>query len=99
MRILLIDDQREKKDVDLRITQVERRYAQGLYALENEGPWDILYLDHDLMSFNQRGEMTGYDIMCWLERNPEYLPGKIELVTSNPAGRQRMQQVIDKLYE
>lgn len=94
MRTLLIDDLR-----NLDVTQTERKYFQGIMALQDDGPWDILYLDHDLASFYQRGEMTGYNVMCWLEKNPQYLPKEIILVTSNPVGRQRMQQVIDKLYK
>ena len=57
--------------------------------------WEVLYLDHDL----GEGCITGYDILCWLEENPEYLPKRIELVTDNPVGRKRMQQVLDKLYK
>ncbi len=94
MRTLLIDDMRT-----MDVTQTERKYYPGICALRDDGPWDVLYLDHDLSSFYQRGEMTGYNIMCWLEEHQEYLPKKIVLVTSNPAGRQRMQQVIDKLYK
>lgn len=93
MRTLLIDDERT-----MDVTQIERRYAQGIYALENEGPWDILYLDHDLAGTYQRGEVTGYTIMCWLEKNPQFLPGKIICVSSNPPGRARIEQVIRKLY-
>jgi len=93
-RSLMIDDCRDSKaDV------IARNYFEGLRLLEKFGPWDILYLDHDLASFDKKGrEKTGYDIICWLERNPAYLPGRIFLVTSNPVGRAKMQTVIDKLY-
>jgi len=93
MRYLLIDDLRE-----VGADYTARTYADGIDALR-KGGWDVLYLDHDLGCFDESGrEQTGYDIMCWLEANPEFLPGKIVLVTSNPSGRQKMQQVVDKLY-
>lgn len=56
--------------------------------------WDMVYLDHDL-----GGEQTGYDIMCWLEANPVYLPKEIVIITSNPVGRQRMEVVRKRLYD
>lgn len=55
----------------------------------------MLCLDHDL---GNATEKTGYDVICFLEENTHFLPKEIFLVTSNPVGRQRMQQVIDKLY-
>lgn len=69
-----------------------RTYAEGIAALQATY-WDTLYLDHDLGE-----EKTGYDVMCFLEANPDRLPGKIKLVTSNPVGRERMEVVIRKLY-
>jgi len=58
-----------------------------------------LYLDHDLASFEGDKEKTGYDVICWLEENTEYLPiHGIYCVSSNPVGRSRINQVIDKLY-
>jgi len=92
MRKLLIDDMRNIQDA-----RVARTYADGIAALKNEGPWDTLYLDHDLGE--EIPSHTGYGIMCWLEANPEYLPGEIILVTSNPVGRSKMQVVINRLYE
>jgi hypothetical protein len=95
MKILLIDDQR-----DIKANRVARNYDQGIAALKSE-KWDILYLDHDLgdFSYGDDKEKTGYDIMLFLEEFQEYLPGKIEIVSSNPVGRNKMQTVINKLYE
>jgi hypothetical protein len=91
MRTLLIDDLR---DIDADV--VARTFKAGIEALKSQR-FDVLYLDHDL---GDEGvpEKTGYDVINFLEANPEYLPGKIVLVTSNPVGRQKMQVVIDKLY-
>lgn len=76
--------------------RVARTFEDGIKALTNEGPWDVLYLDHDLGE--EAPNNTGYGVMCFLEANTEYLPGRIELVTSNPVGREKMRVVIEKLY-
>lgn len=102
MRVLLIDDTRmeDAPNIMRRIDLIARNFISGKDALVKMGPWDLLLLDHDLNSFDPTGrEWTGYDIMRLLEDFPEYLPGKIEIVSSNPVGRQRMQVVIDKLYK
>ena len=91
MRTLLIDDLR-----DIKADVIARTFDEGINALTNDGPFDILYLDHDLG--DPTPSKTGYDVMCFLEANLELLPKKIVLVTSNPVGRQKMQVVIDKLY-
>jgi hypothetical protein len=83
---------------DIKADRVARTDADGIDALEKEGPWDILYLDHDLGFTDAGDEMTGYNVMCWLEANPQFKPGRIEIVSSNPVGRARMQVVIDRLY-
>jgi len=91
---LLIDDTRHIDGA-----HIVRTYNDGIAALASQ-KWDILYLDHDLADFSgpDGREMTGYDVMCWIEANPEHLPGKIIIVSSNASGRPRMQMVINKLY-
>jgi len=91
---LLIDDLRK-----LNVERTARSYNAGIEALA-ERHWDVLYLDHDLGDFSgpEGRERTGYDVMCWLEANTEHLPSKIVIVSANSVGRQRMTQVIDKLY-
>jgi hypothetical protein len=76
-------------------------YDAGLFALKFHGPWDVLYLDHDLGESDPH--KTGYGIMNYLESiedvvKPLLLPKKIVLVTSNPVGRRQMQVVVDRLY-
>lgn len=93
-RSLLIDDARE-----LGTTKTARDYFEGIRLLKEEGPWDILYLDHDLACFRDGKEYTGYSVICWLEENPQYLPGEICCVSSNPVGRNRIIEVAKKLYE
>jgi len=100
--VLLIDDARDEghKKIHRRVDIIARNYWTGIECLKLR-KWDLLLLDHDLNSFEDIAdattEKTGYDIMCFLEQNPEYLPKKIELVTSNPAGRKNMQLAIDAI--
>lgn len=95
MRILGIDDTRELSEANV----LARNYKEGIKQLELNGPWDLLLLDHDLASFDENGkENTGYDIVCWLEENKQYLPKKIECVSANPVGRARITLVINALY-
>jgi hypothetical protein len=103
-RILMIDDTRDELDVSCRLDLIARNFWAGRDALKLMGPWDLLYLDHDLNSFsndapNGSSEWTGYDIMRFLEENPQFLPGNIRCISSNPPGRQRIEMVIKKLYE
>ncbi len=97
MRVLLIDDLR-----NIKADRVARTFEDGLKALAEEGPWDLLYLDHDLGDENPKH--TGYGIMCFLEEqaflgNRHLLPAVIRKVTSNPVGWNNIQLVIDNLYK
>lgn len=61
-------------------------------------------LDHDLSEKatlgNWRGEKTGYDVVLFLEQNPQLWPKDgVKVHSMNPAGRERMQAVIDKYYK
>lgn len=96
-RHLLIDDCR-----NLGIEYVARTYDAGIEMLKM-GEWDMLWLDHDLGAirkcYSDRDyELTGYDILCWLEEHPEYLPKKITVVSGNPSGAERMEKLVKKLY-
>lgn len=91
MKTILIDDLR-----DIQADVVARTYDTGIQALQEQGPFDVLYLDHDFGDPDPR--KTGYGVICWLEANQKFLPGEIKLVTANPVGRKQMQTVIDRLY-
>jgi hypothetical protein len=74
MATLLIDDQR-----NLPADRIARTYQEGIAALA-EQHWEVLLLDHDLgdVSGPDGRELTGYDVACWLEENPEHLPDRVE---------------------
>lgn len=80
----------------------------GVKALNEWGPWDVLYLDHDLGGVksekDERGrELNGSRLVDWLEEKVlnegrvDLLPKKIILVTANSIGRRYMATVLDKL--
>ncbi|MCK9432542.1 MAG: hypothetical protein M0R00_06260 [Candidatus Omnitrophica bacterium] len=92
MRTLLIDDFR-----DYGCDRTEKTFSGGIEALKSES-WDIVYLDHDLGFYIDGDSRTGYDILCWLEQNLQYLPKEIKIVSDNPSGRERMELVLKKLY-
>jgi len=98
MKTLLIDDLRNEAFISqtygIEVTEVARTYTDGVNALVTK-QWDLLLLDHDLNSYVDGVEKTGYDIIVFLENNPQYMPKEIFLVTANPVGRARMQFVID----
>lgn len=80
---LLIDDCRDlNADVIARTPEAGKR----MLAL---GGWECVCFDHDLACAE-----TGYDVLVWaLEK--QFLPVKVQLVTSNPVGRQNMRQALE----
>lgn len=94
MKTLLIDDLPETKAVKADV--IARTFDEGIEALKTKGPFEVLYLDHDLGE--EDPHKTGYGIMCFLEANLKYLPGSIVCVSRNPSGRQNIELVANKLY-
>lgn len=90
MATLLIDDFR-----NLKADRVCRTFNEGIDAL-SEQPWDLLLLDHDLGE--EISGNDGYGVANWLERNPQHMPKMIEIVSSNPVGRQNIERVLQKYY-
>jgi hypothetical protein len=77
--------------------------AEEAIALLGTGQVRFASLDHDLSVEatlgNWQNEKTGYDVVCWLEEHPEFWPPEgVRVHSMNPAGRARMQTVIDKHY-
>lgn len=63
-------------------------------------------LDHDLAPEHypwsglriEDTQGSGYDVVCFLEANPQYMPEKIKVHSMNPVGAARMCKVLTKLY-
>lgn len=89
-KTLLIDDQK-----DIPAHRTARNFHDGLAALQ-EDSWDLLLLDHDLGHFENGREFTGYDVLLWLKENPQHLPKRIQVVSLNPVGRNRMVDFIKR---
>jgi len=53
-KILAIDDVRDFPDADY----IARTAKDGIRALREDGPWDLLHLDHDLASIGQAENST-----------------------------------------
>lgn len=87
----MIDDVRT-----IRGAEIARNYREGIECLRKDS-WDVLYIDHDLGDFQNGREYTGYDILCWLEEHPKYVPKKIIVITANPSARVKMDLVLEKL--
>lgn len=108
MKVLLIDDLRMPSWIDKTYddngnvsekfsddtTVIARTPEIGIHQLTNDGPWDVLLLDHDMGS-----SKTGYDVLCFLEENTHLLPKNIILVTANTSGGMKMQQCLERLKE
>lgn len=99
-RILVIDDERDFPQANV----TARTYLDGLRCLTELGPWDLLLLDHDLNAVSQTRsiitdrEMTGYDILNYLEANPKYLPKEIKIVSSNGSAVSKMTHLVKQIY-
>jgi hypothetical protein len=70
---------------------------------------DKASLDHDLTyeqmeggilgEVREDGHKSGYDVVMWLEEHPKYWPPNgVRVHSQNPAGRQRMEQVVYRHY-
>lgn len=85
--------------------------AQAAIMALRSGNVIFASLDHDLTDeqmirggylgqIYEDGQKSGYDVVLWLEQHPEFWPTNgVQVHTANPAGRARMQQVIDKHYQ
>lgn len=58
------------------------------------GQIDEISLDHDLGIFALGVEVTGYDVLLWLESNPHFAPDKINVHSANTAVWLKMKQAI-----
>lgn len=107
---LFLDDMR---DPDLRgyVGWTWVKTADEAVALLRTGKVEQASLDHDLTAeqmvrggflgqIYEDGFKSGYDVVAWLEEHPEFWPPQgVRVHSANPAGRARMQMVIDKHYK
>jgi len=84
--------------------------ADDAIALLKTGNVEEASLDHDLTEQQtvrggtygvvyDDGYSTGYDVLCWLEANPQFWPPKgVRVHSMNSAGAARMHEVIERHY-
>jgi hypothetical protein len=80
---LLIDDKRNLN------TDAIARTPEAGRKLLSLGGWDCVCFDHDLGC-----KESGYDVLVW-GINAGLLPKQVQLVTSNPVGRQNMRVALE----
>lgn len=88
MKILVIDDQRIFKFDAVHVTTMQ----EGIDQIYNQGPWDQVYLDHDL---GMESEGSGTDLVNYLERKPDFKVGMFFIQSMNPVGAERMRVVLN----
>ena len=83
---LLIDDER-----DIPCDIIARTYGAGVDCLRRLKLACAIF-DHDLGELDDR--RNGYDLMLWAVENG-FLPNRVQIITSNPVGRAKMQQLLE----
>lgn len=106
MRVLWLDDIREPWKHGYINADWVKTAAEAIAALQTM-KYDFASLDHDLSEEHYpwacdditRTIGTGYDVICWLENNPEFWPPRgVRVHSANPVGRERMQVVVERHY-
>lgn len=96
-----LDDVREPWKHGYIACEWAKNYYQAI-AMLRTGLITFASLDHDLSIEDTMGEpsgeKTGYDVVCWMEENDVWPSEGVTVHSMNPAGRARMQAVIDKHY-
>lgn len=101
MRVLILDDEQyrhvkfKQNLIGHEVVSVETA-KDCIDQLENHGPWDWCFLDHDLGGkvFVRSGKGTGYEVAEWLRDNNHKLPLHVIVHSLNPAGALNMCSII-----
>ena len=107
MKILILDDSQSRlltfrrKLIGAVVICVEH-VSDCIREIEENGPWDIFYCDHDLdnKTFVPSGIGTGYEVILWIRDHPDKKPTKVILHTFNSIGALEMLKVMpDAIYK
>ena len=78
-----------------------KTYFEAIEYLRT-GEVTIADLDHDLGILSTLGyinkELTGYDVVTWMEMSGIWPKDGVFVHSMNPVGKRRMEQVINKYY-
>lgn len=100
MRILILEDTAERifkfkknlEGAELFITDVPK---ECINQLINHGPWDYLFLDHDMGNiFMKPGDGTGYEVAKYLSDHPLLTPSRVIIHSMNNIGAAAMMRVL-----
>ena len=73
-----------------------RKVSDVIYLLK-KGIVGHMSLDHDMgKDYLGGSEPTGYDLLCWMERENVWNDGDIYIHTANPVGRNNMLAVVGR---
>lgn len=100
MRILFLDDNEERhRKVRQRfigtVAVYVYNYKEAVAALNANEPFNVAYLDHDLVEQTATVEKTGYDVAKYITTMPpDRRPRQIVIHSLNEVGRQRMAETL-----
>jgi CheY-like chemotaxis protein len=101
MKILVLDDSIERLQAFKRglighVVVLTSTAPEAIEALDEQGPFDYVFLDHDLgdMSMVPSGPGTGYEVALWLCKNSAKQPPNIIIHSLNPAGAKAMASLL-----
>jgi CheY-like chemotaxis protein len=101
MRILILEDMPDRISEFARntighIVCFVSKVPECIEKLQNEGPWDKLFLDHDLDGkvFVPSGPCTGWEVAEWLSKNSDKKPPSIILHSLNEKGVNKMLELL-----
>lgn len=96
---LYVDDLRQLPEQYENKWEIARTYREAINKL-SKYKYKYISLDHDIASYENGRERTGYDIVLWLEQEAvegRYVPEKIYVHSANPAGARRMERGIESI--
>ena len=106
MRALVVDDQRIFAEYPDYVWTHATTSQEGIEYLVVSGPWDEVWLDHDL---GMESEGSGYDLVQELVmafENGDLRPtdvlapdGRVLVHSMNPAGAERMVQALTRYFQ
>jgi CheY-like chemotaxis protein len=93
MRVLVLEDDRNRMRIFRQnfighILEIVTNAKPCIEKLQNEGPWDCIFLDHDLNGqiYVPSGPDTGWEVAQWLKDNPDKKPEIIRIHSMNDKG-------------
>lgn len=101
LRILILDDSAERHQAFAmrligNVVEHVETAREAIYQLDRHGPWDVVFLDHDLAGTElvASGPGTGYEVAQWIAEHEDKRPKCVILHTYNPVGAKNMKALL-----